>query len=254
MICGRKGLAYKRQSALRSSRGSHTETTNSTGLLTLPCAGAWRPPTESPTESRGPEAWQELGTILWPPGLMFASLGQALLGRSVVGDLAANRQGQDGKKTAPGRRTLRKTPRSSQSYKATQQRHGHHPRSATGPPQAHRSQHITQRKPSSSSSPSCPQASCVCATSTFKALFLFLNLALHFTGSQQLPQPAPAPRWVRPPRWALETVQKVLNQAQVCLSPPEDSILHVPDEASHRSSLVPNPKSRARILLSFYPS
>lgn len=46
----------------------------------------------------------------------------------------------------------------------------------------------------------------------------------------------------------------VLHRAQVCLSPPEDFTLHLSDAASHLSFLVPKPKTRARILLSFYPS
>lgn len=119
------------------------------------------------------------------------SLGQALFHRCVVRDPAANRHRQEGKKTAPGRGTPRKGPKSSQNYKASQQQHGHHTRSDTAPCGAHGPQSITQQKPSPSSSSSRSQSCCVCATSTFEAHFYFQTL--HCARSQRPPQPALAP-------------------------------------------------------------
>lgn len=125
---------------------------------------------ESPTDSWGPEAQQEIAPCCGPPGLISVgsppSLSQALFDRCVGRDPAADRHGWEGKKTSG------KGPEGSQNYKASQQQHSHHA-GVTQPPAEPTDPGPSQRKPSPSSSSSRSQSCCVCATSTFKAHFYF---------------------------------------------------------------------------------
>lgn len=171
MICGRKGPTYEQQSAVRSSRGSHAETTSSAGLLALPYAGAWWPPTESPAESRaqrhdrssatscGPRGWSWWGT---PP----------VSARQTRGQRPGSKQTRaGGEENCTRERNIKKGPEELPELQSTTAVTRPPPQERRRPP--HGPQCITQREPSFSPSPGCPQACCGCATNTFKALFYF---------------------------------------------------------------------------------
>lgn len=134
----------------------------------------------SPPQRAGPRGTPGARHHLVAPGVgPGGDPHQPLLHRRAVGDPAANRQGQEGKKTASGRGTSRKGLRSSQSYKAPQQQHGHRPRrtqtpAKTADPSASRSQNPASRPP-----PAVPRPAAGVPQTHSKRFFIFKPCILH---------------------------------------------------------------------------
>jgi len=219
---------YKQQSALRASCSSHTEATGPTG----PLAGAWRHPQGSHRQP-GPG-----GSLVGPPWPWPGSLQQTHCQEPSNTQTPARKlhQGEEHRERDRG------APR---APKASQQQHGHHPGTTQPPP--------SPQTPARHTAKAQPLVflqllpALLCATSTFIALFLFLNLAFCTRTAvtptcTDLPHgPQRQSRWCETRHWSAHPHPR---------TSPFAFQMKPPTSAPWSPTLKPG----ARILLSSYPS